>query len=65
MNKRTLIWGILGCALLALGLTQCDMGVSTSSALTALRRRPRRYVYPRHARSVARPPAGEARVALA
>lgn len=35
MNKGTLIWSILGCALLALGLTQCDMGVSTSSALTA------------------------------
>jgi hypothetical protein len=34
MNKRTLICGILGCALLAFGFTQCDMGASTSSALT-------------------------------
>jgi hypothetical protein len=35
MKNRSLIWGILGCALLVFGFTQCDMGSSpTNSALT-------------------------------
>jgi hypothetical protein len=35
MKKRTLIWGILGCALLAFGFSQCDMGGSSTSALNS------------------------------
>jgi hypothetical protein len=35
MKKGTLIWGILGCVLLALGLAQCDMGGSSTSALNS------------------------------
>jgi len=34
MKKGTLIWAILGCALLVFGLAECDMGTSSSSALT-------------------------------
>ena len=33
MKKGTLIWAILGCALLVFGLAECDMGSSSSSAL--------------------------------
>ena len=33
MKKRSLLWGILGCGLLVVAFAQCDMGVSTSSAL--------------------------------
>jgi hypothetical protein len=33
MKKGTLIWVILGCALLAFGFTECDMGGSSTSAL--------------------------------
>jgi len=35
MKKGTLIWVVLGCALLALGFSQCDMGGSSSSALNS------------------------------
>ena len=35
MTKGTLIWGILGCALLAFGFSQCDMGGSSTSALNS------------------------------
>jgi hypothetical protein len=35
MKKGTLIWAILGCALLVFGLAECDMGGSSSSALNA------------------------------
>ncbi len=33
MKKGTLIWVILGCALLVFGFTECDMGASSTSAL--------------------------------
>jgi len=33
MKKGTLIWAILGCALLAFALTECDMSGSSTSAL--------------------------------
>jgi len=35
MKKGTLIWVILGCALLAFGFTECDMGGSSTSALNS------------------------------
>jgi hypothetical protein len=35
MKKGRLIWGILACALLAFAMTECDMGGSSTSALTA------------------------------
>jgi hypothetical protein len=33
MKKGTLIWAILGCALLAFAVAECDMSGSSSSAL--------------------------------
>jgi len=35
MKKGTLIWVVLGCALLAFGLTECDMSGSSTSALNS------------------------------
>ncbi len=35
MKKGTLIWAVLGCALLVLGFARCDMGASSTSALNS------------------------------
>lgn len=35
MKKGTLLWVILGCALLAFGFSQCDMSGSSTSALNS------------------------------